>query len=505
MTLARQNFGAVYLVGAGPGDPGLITVRGRDLLARTGAVIYDSLANEALLSLAPNAEHIFVGKRPAQHSLTQDDINRILIEQAARHDCVVRLKGGDPFVFGRGGEEALALAAAGIRFEIVPGVTAGVGATAYAGIPVTHRGIASSVSFITGHLDPGSGEVDYSKLHLQGTLVFYMTVANLESIASSLIGRGRTANTPACLIESATRPAQRVIESTLGDIARCSSAERIEGPALLVVGDVVTLREQIKWFEDRPLAGRRVAVTQSAKRAPELAARLRELGADVLEVPTVVIETGAPPIRDDPAAFDWIVFTSPNAVEAFFEALSATGRDARALHGLRLCAVGDKTTETLRAAALLPDVKPENYEPHSVVQAMQSVRALEGASVLVPRADIARSALRDALEAACACVTEWRTYAARPPQSGMDLASSLTAFAPHYVLFGSASAARNLRALLDETQLAILRNSATFAAIGPVAAAAAVESGMPAGIVPARHTVADLIDALVEFDRNRLR
>jgi len=505
-----KSLGTVFLVGAGPGDPGLLTLRGRDLLERAGAVVFDHLVHDSIPALAPlRTDRIFVGKRPGQQPLTQEDINRLLVSLAAQHDCVVRLKGGDPFVFGRGGEEALALAEASVPFEIVPGVTAALGAAAYAGIPVTHRGLASSVTFLTGHAtgDDACAVSSLERLHLDSTLVFYMSSSRLAENLRAAIAAGRPGDTPTAIIQSGTYPRQRVVTGTLADLADRAAQLGIESPALVIIGEVARLRLQLKWFEDRPLFGRRVVVTRAKERAGELTRLLRERGAEVFEFPTIeissVVTVPDPPFYDM-AGLSWIVLTSINAIETLFARLADQKRDARDLRGVRLCAISARTAEALRRYGLRPDLLPSKYESKSVADELERAGGpLRGKHVLIPRPEIGRSALPDVLRARGAEVHELHAYAARVPQDSVAAVEELLRLAPDYVVFNSASAARNLREILGSKRTSHLANTATFAAIGPIAAQAAAEAGMPAKVVPARHTIADLVAALAAHDARR--
>ena len=496
--------GKVYLVGAGPGDPGLLTLRGKDVLERADVVVYDGLVNEAILRHAANAERIFVGKEPGRHTLKQGDIETVLIEQARRVKNVVRLKGGDPLVFGRGGEEAAALAREGIPFEIVPGITAGLAAAAYAGIPITHRGVSSSITFLTGHLDPSSesDDVALEKIHLEGTLAIYMGLENIRAITENLIRLGRPRSTPVAVIERATLPSQRTITGTLETIHEQCHDANFQSPVVIIVGDVVALRDAAAWFEDRPMFGRRVAVTRARRRAQELIRLLYDLGADVFEFPTVQID----PLEDpeplgDISAYDWIVLTSVNGADMLFERLADQGQDARALHGVRLCAVGAKTVEAVEARFLKADVASTDPNPEAVLALLiESGGSLSNQSILLPRADIAQSALPKTLRNAGAQVHELRAYRAAPPKDSTALADALLKFAPHYVTFNSASAARNFHAILGAGRVGRLAAQTTFAAIGPIAAAEAAGLGMAVDIVPDEHRVPHLVDALAEWD-----
>jgi uroporphyrinogen III methyltransferase/synthase len=503
------NIGKVYLVGAGPGDPGLLTLRGRDCLACAEVVVYDGLANPALLEHAPNAERVYVGKRTDQHSLPQEEIIRVLISEAEAGRCVVRLKGGDPFLFGRGGEECEGLAAADIPFEVVPGVTAGIGAPAYAGIPVTHRNISSSVTFFTGHGIKGREEdaLDFGRLALDGTLVSFMGIANLQAITEELVRIGRAPETPVAVVEWGTYARQRTITGTLSSIVQESGEANIEAPALVVIGEVVSLRETISWFEARPLHGLRVAVTHTTERRGGLETRLRELGADVFSFPTLEI---APPeerggeeadaeVFANISDFDWIVMTSVNAATMLFAGLERAGLDARALSGVRLCAVGGVTTHAIEERFLKLDAAPKRFGVDAVLGALREVGDLEGASILLPRADIARQSLPDALREARARVSELVAYKTKAPQDAEARVEELLNYEPHVVAFTNSSAARHFAGLLGQDALETLLADAAVACIGPVTAQAARGHGMTVAIEPAEHDILHLIEGICRW------
>jgi uroporphyrinogen III methyltransferase/synthase len=504
-----QTFGKVYLVGAGPGDPGLITVRGRECLEHADVVIYDALANEALLGYAPRAEKILVGKSTDHHTLLQEEINRVIIEQARRVARVVRLKGGDPFVFGRGGEEALALAEHGIPFEVVPGVTAGIAVPAYAGIPVTCRGIASTVTLITGHDDPAREEssLDLAELATKGTLAFYMGVKNLPQIAQELIRLGRPPHTPAAVIEWGTCPRQRTIVATLGTLHQACQREKVKPPAIVVIGDVVSLHTKLGWFESRPLFGRRVVVTRAQAQAGQLVRMLQELGADVLEFPTIRIEpVTTPEPMETPSHYHWIVLTSANAVEMLFERLEQQGLDARDLHGVKLCVIGSATAEAVRKRFLRVDLMPEKYVAESLLNALiECEGTLDGKRFLLPRADIARSFLPAELRKRGAEVTELVAYRTVMPETSETIAEALVSYKPDLVTFTSSSTVKNFCDILGPNRLERIKNRAAFAAIGPIATQTARELGLPVSIEPEQHDVPSLVQAIARaFTRARL-
>ncbi|MBX7256699.1 MAG: uroporphyrinogen-III C-methyltransferase, partial [Candidatus Hydrogenedentes bacterium] len=478
--------GKVFLVGAGPGDPGLLTVRGKECLERADVVLYDALSNEVLTEYAPNAEKIFAGKSPDKHMLLQEEINRLLIDLARQGKRVVRLKGGDPFVFGRGGEEALALAENGIPYEVVPGVTAGIAVPAYAGIPVTHRGLSTSCMFITGHDEDllDEEETDFAHIAVQGTLCFFMGVKNLPTLVKQVIALGRAPETPAAVITWGTLPKQRTIVATLATLEEVCDREKPTPPALVVVGDVVRLHNQLSWFESRPLFGRRVVVTRARAQAAELVRRLYELGADVFEFPTIEIEPA--PISepfDYIGTYNWVVMTSVNGVEMLFERLEELGQDARDLANVKLCAIGSATAEAVRKRFLNVDLMPEKYVAEDLLTALvQREGELEGKRFLLPRADIARSFLPEELRKRGAVVTELVAYRTVAPKTSDELAEQLAAYRPDLVTFTSSSTARNFAEILGATRLDAVALTAQFASIGPITSKTAAELGMPVTI-----------------------
>ncbi len=407
---SRTSVGTVYLVGAGPGDPGLLTRRGFDVLSQADVVVYDQLANESLIRIAPaSAELIYAGKTKGKFTLPQDEMNRLLADRALAGKRVVRLKGGDPYVFGRGAEEAEHLHAAGIPVVMVPGVTAGVGVTAYAGIPVTHRAASSAVAFVTGHDDPEQppgqkdrAPVDWNALaRFPGTLVVYMGVTRLAAICRTLIREGKPAETPAAMIQSGTLSRQRTVTGTLADLPERVAAAGLGPPALFVMGDVVLHRPQLRWFEERPLFGRRIVVTRPAEDSARSAATLEELGAEVLTAPTVTIE----PLSDFSEVdrvirrldeFDWLVFTSSNGVSHFLDRIDTLGFDLRVLGKAKLAAIGPATAEALRKYRLRADLVPAEYRSEALAEALS--RDARGARILLARADRGRTILKDELE-----------------------------------------------------------------------------------------------------------
>lgn len=499
-----QRIGSVALVGAGPGDPGLITVRGVDLLRQADAIVYDHLAAADLLAYAaPEAERLYVGKKAGQHTLCQREINDLLVQLALSGKRVVRLKGGDPFVFGRGGEEAEALAAAGIPFEVVPGVTSAVAVPAYAGIPVTHRGVAASFAVITGHEDPDKPEssLDWDALARLETLVILMGVGNLPQIVGELTRRGRDVGTPVALIQWGTLGIQRAVVGVLGDIVQRVEGAGLGAPAVAVVGDVVALRERLRWFDARPLHGLRVLVTRTRDQASQLSAALRAHGAEPVACPLIAT---APPLDWNPldaairnlGAYDWVVFTSANGVDGFFRRLWLAGLDARALSEVRISAIGPATAEALAARGIRADLVPDEYVAEAVAEAMGDVR---GQRVLLPRADIARPALAERLARAGARVDEVVAYRTVQPDG---LATRLREAAQNVdvITFTSSSTVRHFVAALGEEARAVA-DRAVVACIGPITAKTAQDFGVVPQIVAREYTVDGLVRALVEWRR----
>ncbi len=504
--------GTVYLVGAGPGDPGLITVTGRDLLCRADAVVYDALANPALLAHAPaTARRLDVGKRARHHKLTQDQTNQLLLDLAREGLMVVRLKGGDPYLFGRGAEECAFLAAHGVRCEVVPGVTAGIAGPATAGIPVTHRKTASTVTIVTGHEDPTKGHtsVDYAGLAALigtgGTACFYMGVGRLPAIAAALTAQGLSADTPAAAVQWGTLPRQRSVRGTLATLSGAVIAQGLGAPAIIVVGAVAALTDPgLDFFTDRPLFGVRVLVTRTRHQASELSAQLQAAGAQVIEAPTLelvppadwdVVDAALDRLAHPPAdgGYRWLVLTSVNAVDTLADRLHATGHDARALAGVRLAVVGQATADALHARlAVRADLQPPRFTAAALAQAMADAGGLSGARCLLLRADIARPGLPAALTRAGARVDEVVAYETRPPAAmDPDALDALRAGAVDWVTFTSSSTARNLYRLLGAD--AALLSGVKTASIGP----ATTETVRTLGLGPTVQAAASTLDALV--------
>ncbi len=495
--------GTVYLVGAGPGDPGLITVRGRACLERADSVLYDALANPLLLEYAPaTAERVFVGKTRGHHTVVQDEINRLLLEHAQRHRRVVRLKGGDPFVFGRGGEEALFLAEHSVPFEVVPGVTAGIAAPAYAGIPITHRGLSTSFTLVTGHLaEDGAGlAADLDRIAQRGTLAFYMGLKTLPLLVGELRRLGRASDTPAAVIEWGSTPRQRCVTATLEALpARCAEAG-LQPPALVLVGDVVGLREQLNWFEQRPLFGLRIVVTRAAAQAGEFVATLQNEAADVLLFPTIQTEANTEAVLPSPAEFDWVVFTSVNAVDAAFTRLFVQGLDARAFGAAKLCAVGPAVAASLEAHGLRADLMPGRHSAEGLLDALRGHESnLRDKRFLFPKADIAKETLPTGLRGLGAEVVEVDVYRTTCPETSPETIGALLRFMPQVVTFMSPSAAQNFAAILGPQRLAEIARHAVFASIGPTTSYAIEKLGLEVEIEATTFTSTGLLEAVMEW------
>jgi uroporphyrinogen III methyltransferase/synthase len=476
-----------------------MTRRSLELIADADSIYYDRLIPDGALDGArEDAELIYVGKQPGVPSVPQDEIGERLIEAAKAGRSVVRLKGGDPFVFGRGGEEGEALRAAGVEFEVVPGVTAGVAATAYAGIPVTHRDDASAVAFVTGHEDPEKAEtaLDWPALAaFPGTLVFYMGVKRLSENATSLIEGGRDPEQPAAAIERGTWPGQRTVTATLGTIAASVEREAIKAPALIVIGDVAARREELHWLERRPLHGRTVVVTRARAQASGVAKTLQGLGAQVVELPAIRIEslTGTDEARDAAKAigdYDLICLTSPNGVKLLFEAISDAGLDARALAGATVAAIGPGTARALAAQGITADVIPERFVAEALVEVLEDVE-VEGKRVLIARAAEARDILPDALRergASVDVVALYETVREAPDEQAIAAAQGAD-----YVTFTSSSTVKNLTEALGERFPAAAR----IVSIGPVTSETVREAGLKVAVEADRHDVDGLLSALL--------
>jgi len=502
--------GIVYLVGAGPGDPGLLTLRGGELLVTCDAIVYDALANPALLALASVQERDVpvelhdVGKRGGlSDSARQDEINALLVRLASEGKRVVRLKGGDPLVFGRGSEEAQALAAAGVPFEIVPGVTAGIAGPTYAGIPVTHRGLATSVTFVTGHEDPtkDASTVDWSALaRAGGTIVLYMGVKTLPRTAAALIAGGMSADTPAAAVEWGTYPRQRTVVATLSTLSDAMERDGFAAPVITIIGAVVSLRDEIAWFDRRPLFGKRIVVTRARSQAASLSERLSAAGADVIEMPATRIErTDAAALRSALsriAEYGWAIFTSQNAVRIFWESLRADGSDARSLAGVKIAAVGPATASALLDCGLAVDVAPDRFVAEALLDELRLRRDVRGVRVLYVAAEGARETLQDGLDELGAVVDHVVAYRSVPDGAGAEqLRQRLLDDGADLVTFTSAS---SVTAFVAAVGVDAARR-APAASIGPITSEEARAAGLEVLIEATESTMAGLVDAIATY------
>ena len=481
-------IGAVYLVGAGPGDPGLITRRGLELIRTADVVLYDNLAPASLLDEAkPDAEIRYVGKKRAEQAFTQDELNSLLIELARAGKQVVRLKGGDPLIFGRGGEEAEVLGEAAVPFQIVPGVSSALGVAAYAGIPLTHRDWTSSVTFVTGHQP---GRIDWSKVGAEGTLVIFMGLTSFDNIAHRLVASGRSAETPAAAVRWGSRPDQSVVAGTVENLASRISSKGLKPPALVIVGEVAALRDRMAWYERLPLFGQRIAVTRAKEQAADFAGRLRLLGAEPILAPTIRID---PPQDWGPLdraiteldQYDWLIFTSQNGVGKFIDRLDASEQDLRAVRG-QIGAIGPATAEALNKLHLKVDVIPESFVAEGLLKALEPFD-FAGKRVLIPRATIAREVLPDTLRSRGANVDVVPAY--RTVRPGVEPVEA------DWYVFTSSSTASNLLEGIDSLP------NAQIASIGPVTSDTIRSCGFKVDAEADPHTTDGLIDALVQASK----
>lgn len=500
-----MSNGIVYLVGAGPGDPSLITLRGVECLKRAEVVVYDYLANEQLLSHAPDtAERIYAGKIGGRHNQGQDEINSLLVGKGRAGKVVVRLKGGDPFVFGRGGEECEALREAGIPFEVVPGVTAAVGASAYSGIPLTHRDITASVAFVTGQegKDKYESNIDWDRLSLGGgTVVFYMGITTLRGNMQRMVEHGRSPDTPVALVRWATTDCQQVLVGTLADIADRAEECGFKPPAITIVGEVVALREKLKWFDRRPLCGKKIVVTRAAEQAGEFSAKLAARGATVLECPTIrLVEPESWQLLDlairELSSYDWVVLTSGNAVRYFFQRMDTLGLDARALAGCRICAVGPKTADEIRSFGIKPDLVPTDYKAEGVVNEFSRLD-MHNSRVLFPHADKARDVIPRELKRMGAHVDSPVAYRnVFPERLPPETLFALEKRSVDCITFTSSSTVQNLAAMLGEELMLDMLKGVAVASIGPITSKSCRDLGLKVDIESQSHTLDALAEAL---------
>lgn len=497
-----MSEGIVWLVGAGPGDPDLISVKGLRLIQSADTIVFDRLVDKRLLDNSrEDAELIDVGKIPGKRINRQEDINNLLVELGSSGNKVVRLKGGDPFVFGRGGEEAEALVEAGVAFEVVPGVTSAIAAPAYAGIPLTHRKLASSFTVVTGSEDPTKPDtsVDWEILAMSSdTLVVLMGQSNLRSISDALMKYGRAPETPVALVQWGTEPYQRTLVGTLSNIADRAATTGIGAPAVTIVGDVVRLRETIRWLDSRPLFGKRVLVTRTRTQASSLSDMLTQRGAQPIELPTIEIQPMDDYARLDAALkdalnYNWMVFSSANTVDVVFNRLSALQLDTRVLHNVKIAAIGPATQRRLLSHGITADFMPTSFVAEAAVNELGGLE-ISGMRVLLPQAEIARDVMQQGLTELGASVNAIPVYRTVTPKNTAERLRDILADGIDIATFTSSSTVSNLMELLEGNTSAL--KDATIACIGPITAGRAAELGLSAEIVAAEHTIAGLIEAV---------
>lgn len=494
--------GMVYITGAGPGDPGLITLQGLNSIKTAQVLVYDRLAGAGLVEQAPEeCELIYVGKESKNHTKTQDEINEILFEKASQGKIVTRLKGGDPYVFGRGGEEALYLDERGIPYEVIPGITSGIGGLAYSGIPITHRDYASSFHIITGHLKDENQELDWETFaKLKGTLVFYMGMAQLETIVQRLADHGMNKNTPVALVQWATTADQRSVSGTLETIVAVAEEEKIGSPVLIVVGKVVELKDKLNFLERKPLWNKRILVTRARAQSSVLSERIRQLGGEVVEFPMIrVEETNDPFLKEsieEISGYSWLVFTSQNGVEYFMDALFASGKDARSLAGANIAVVGNATAESLKKRGVNPDLVPERFVAESLLESMLP-RISESDRILLVQGEQARGLLREGLEkvAKVSNLAIYRTVKEDHWKQG-DLTKYLSENKVDAITFTSSSTVNHLMEAY-EGDLAQLQETPLIS-IGPVTTGTIKEFGLEPAKEASPHNLDGLVKALLE-------
>jgi uroporphyrinogen III methyltransferase/synthase len=499
-----MSHGICFLVGAGPGDPLLLTLKARECIERADVLIYDYLCNPEILKWArEGVEKIYAGKKAGAHTLKQDEINDLIVQKTRAGKTVTRLKGGDPFLFGRGGEEAEALVQAGCRFEVVPGVTSAIGGPAYAGIPVTHRAHNTMLTIFTGHEDPTKSEtsLDYKAIaSAPGTKIMLMGIERLSIISQGMMTAGMDASTPVALVRWATTGRQETITGTVSDIAAKAEVAAFKAPAVAVFGDVVGLRDKLNWFESKPLFGKRIAVTRTRQQAGDLVQRLRELGADAFEMPTIRIEP-APNKREFyeivaySHIYEWIIFTSPNGVDAFFGAFYDLYKDARSLGAARIAAIGPATAERVRSYRFAVDVQPEKYVAEEILKALQKEASLENVKVLLARAEGARDVLPVELEKLGAIVDETVAYRTVPETE--DASGGIERYRSEgadMVTFTSSSTAENFHALGLPAHEGV-----SFASIGPVTSKTMQGLKMPVDVEAPVHDIPGLVASILKF------
>ncbi len=497
----------VYLVGAGPGDPGLFTLKGKKILEKAEIIIYDRLVGDGILSLGnPEAEYIYVGKIAGKHALSQDEINDLLVKKAATGKKVVRLKGGDPFLFGRGGEEALYIREHGYDYEVVPGISSAIAVPAYAGIPVTHRDSTSSLAIITGHEKPDKkiSSIKWKELAQGiGTLVFLMGVENLEFICKQLIENGKAADTPVALVRWGTLPSQEVLTGTLENINKKVEESSFKPPAVIIVGDVVRLRPQLNWIENKPLFGKKIVVTRARTQASKLVEGISELGGEAIEFPSIVIQkeenlNSLHNAFEHLDSYNWIIFTSVNAVDIFFTQLRKQEMDIRSLYGLNICAIGPATRKSLEERGLKVEFIPEEYQAEGILQELES-RVKKGEWVLLPRARGARALLPDTLRQWGVHVNEVILYEAVPAGRFSEAKiNDIIEGRVDYLTFTSSSTVSNFVKMVGRDKVLRLNKKLKVACIGPVTAQTASAHGFSVDILAREFTIDGLLQALID-------
>jgi len=505
--MSKQQ-GKVIILGAGPGDPGLLTLKGKEWIEKADVIIYDYLANKRFLDYTRvNAEKIFVGKKKGDHTLSQEQINELMLKTAKEGKLVVRLKGGDPFIFGRGGEEAEELVNAGIAFEIVPGVTAATAVPAHAGIPLTHRNLTSTIAFVTGHENP---EKEHSKIAWDkistgiGTLVFFMGVINLPNIVKNLINNGRDKKTPVAIIRWGTTHMQETVIGTLENIVELAKKRQIKPPSIIVVGDVVRLNEKLNWFETKPLFKKQIIVTRAHGQSSDFSNLLEKKGACPVQFPT--IETVPPDSWEaldraiqNVEMYDWLVFTSVNGVKYFLLRIKENQKDVRCLKGIKLCAIGPKTAEVLEKLDLRIDFVPAEYKAEGIIEGLGS-NEVRGKKILIPRAAVAREVLPEELVKLGATVDVVEAYKTiQPKRKTGEFREMLKNKEVHVITFTSSSTVTNFISMFNKEEISDLLNGVTIACIGPITAKTAEKNGLKVSIIPEKYTVEAFTDAIVDF------
>ncbi|MDR5659666.1 uroporphyrinogen-III C-methyltransferase [Serpentinicella sp. ANB-PHB4] len=501
----------VYLVGAGPGDEELITIKGLRCIQESDVILYDRLVNKNILREArPDAEYIDVGKSPTNHTYTQDEINNLIVKKALEGKVVSRLKGGDPYVFGRGGEEAITLREKGIPFEVIPGITSAIAVPNYGGIPVTHRNVSTSFHVITGHEDPTkeTSTVNFEALSkLEGTLIFLMGVGNLEKIVKSLLYYGKSSETPIALVHRGTTSNQKTVTGTLRNIVTLVKEKGITSPSVIVIGEVVKFQNKLNWFEKLPLQGQKILVTRTREQASDLTLRLKALGGEVIEFPTIAIR----PPKDRDMVYkrlkkvnraQYVIFTSVNGVKAFFEAIKHIGMDVRDMGSGKIIAIGPATAKALEDKGLLVDIIPESYVAEGIIESLQGL-IKKGDTVFLPRANIARKALAEGLDALGAQVEEVDIYDTVIPEDRQGELADILEQDIDWITFTSSSTVRNFMAMLGSENKKRLKNI-KFAAIGPITGTTAKEYGLQLDAQAKSYTIEGLVDVILEARTNEV-